>query len=139
MAGIFIQDRNQEIDTIIGGIAPNFGPFADLGREGRIVVEVIMAAAILVCLGIAAWGAAKQRIGSTAVHDSFSAESGKGMIVRLYEAHNARGRAELTIGTPIQRAVLCDMLENELEELRIEGGHIQFDYRPFEILTIKVL
>jgi hypothetical protein len=39
-----------------------------------------MAAAILV-----PWhrslGAAKQRIGSTAVHDSFSAESGKGMIL----------------------------------------------------------
>lgn len=81
MAGILTQDGNNDIDTIIGGIAPNFGPFADLGREGRIVVEVIMAAAILVCLGIAAWGAAKQRIGSTAVHDSFSAESGKGMII----------------------------------------------------------
>lgn len=81
MAGILAQDRNEELDPIIGGIAPNFGPFADLGREGRIVVELIMAAAILICLAIAAWGAAKQRIGSTAVHDSFAAEQGKGMIV----------------------------------------------------------
>ncbi|WP_280706558.1 MULTISPECIES: hypothetical protein [Kitasatospora] len=69
------------IDTIIGGIAPDWGPFATLGSEARIMVEVVMAVAILACLAIAVWGAAKQRIGATALRDTFSAEQGKGLIV----------------------------------------------------------
>ena len=72
---------NGSIGSIVGGIAPNWGPFGQLGQEGRILVEVLMAAAVLACLGVATWGAAKQRIGATATRDSFSAEQGKGMIV----------------------------------------------------------
>lgn len=70
-----------DISTIIGGIAPNWGPFGSLGHEARIMVEVVMAVSILLCLGIAIWGAAKQRIGATALRDTFSAEQGKGLIV----------------------------------------------------------
>jgi hypothetical protein len=70
-----------DINTIIGGIAPNWGPFGRVGNEARVMVEVIMATAIIVCLGIAVWGAAKQRIGATALRDTFSAEQGKGLIV----------------------------------------------------------
>ncbi|KWW97990.1 hypothetical protein C3Y87_18080 [Carbonactinospora thermoautotrophica] len=72
---------NGNIDTIIKGIAPDWGPFAQLGQEARVMVEVIMAFAILVCMAIAVWGAAKQRIGSTALRDTFSAEQGKGLII----------------------------------------------------------
>ena len=70
-----------DINTIIGGIAPDWGPFGKVGQQARVMIEVIMAAAILLCLGIAIWGAAKQRIGATALRDSFSAEQGKGLIV----------------------------------------------------------
>lgn len=70
-----------DITTIIGGIAPNWGPFGSLGNEAKVMIEVVMAVAILLCLGIAIWGAAKQRIGATALRDTFSAEQGKGLIV----------------------------------------------------------
>ena len=70
-----------DIKTIIGGIAPDWGPFSQVGTEARVMIEVIMATAILICLGIAVWGAAKQRIGATALRDTFSAEQGKGLIV----------------------------------------------------------
>jgi hypothetical protein len=70
-----------DINTIIGGIAPNWGPFGKVGNEARVMIEVIMATAIIICLGIAVWGAAKQRIGATALRDTFSAEQGKGLIV----------------------------------------------------------
>jgi hypothetical protein len=73
--------EEDEIDTIIGGIAPDWGPFSQLGTEAKTMVQVIMALAILICMAIAIWGAAKQRIGSTALRDSFSAEQGKGLIV----------------------------------------------------------
>lgn len=73
--------QEADITEIIGGIAPDWGPFATLGAEARTMVQVIMALAIIICLGIAIWGAAKQRIGSTAMRDTFSAEQGKGLIV----------------------------------------------------------
>ena len=70
-----------DINTIIGGIAPDWGPFGSLGSEARVMIEVVMAVALLLCFGIAIWGAAKQRIGATALRDTFSAEQGKGLIV----------------------------------------------------------
>lgn len=69
------------IGPIIGGISPNWGPFGQLGQTGRVLVEVLMAAVVLLCLALAAWGAAKQRFGTTATRDAFSAEQGKGLIV----------------------------------------------------------
>ncbi|KAB8158334.1 MULTISPECIES: hypothetical protein [Streptomyces] len=73
--------EEDDITNIIGGIAPDWGPFAAVGNEARTMIQVIMALAILICMAIAIWGAAKQRIGSTAMRDSFSAEQGKGLIV----------------------------------------------------------
>ncbi|WP_103529162.1 MULTISPECIES: hypothetical protein [Streptomyces] len=73
--------QEDDITSIIGGIAPDWGPFSSLGAEARTMVQVIMALAIIICLGIAIWGAAKQRIGATAMRDTFSAEQGKGLIV----------------------------------------------------------
>ncbi|MDT0321103.1 hypothetical protein E1265_19315 [Streptomyces sp. 8K308] len=73
--------EQDDINEIIGGIAPNWGPFAQVGDQARTMIQVIMALAILICMAIAIWGAAKQRIGSTALRDSFSAEQGKGLIV----------------------------------------------------------
>lgn len=73
--------NGNDINTIIGGIAPNWGPFGRVGNEARVMIEVVMATAIIICLGIAVWGAAKQRIGATALRDTFSAEQGKGLIV----------------------------------------------------------
>ncbi|GAA1932738.1 membrane protein [Streptomyces sodiiphilus] len=78
---MFLAAEERDITTIIGGIAPDWGPFATLGNEARTMVQVIMALAIIICLAIAIWGAAKQRIGATAMRDTFSAEQGKGLIV----------------------------------------------------------
>lgn len=74
-------NTGNNINTIIGGIAPDWGPFGRVGTEARVMIEVVMATAIILCLGIAVWGAAKQRIGATALRDTFSAEQGKGLIV----------------------------------------------------------
>ncbi|GAB2878510.1 hypothetical protein [Streptomyces mayteni] len=78
---MFLAAETEDINEIIGGIAPNWGPFAQVGDQARTMIQVIMALAILICMAIAIWGAAKQRIGSTAMRDSFSAEQGKGLIV----------------------------------------------------------
>ncbi|MCH8275610.1 MAG: alpha-mannosidase [Armatimonadetes bacterium] len=67
------------------------------------------------------------------------AEDSDNMIVRLYEAHNSRGRAELVCAKQVKAAYLCDLMEKELGELDMVDGTVQFDYRPFEIITIKLV
>jgi len=66
------------------------------------------------------------------------AEDSSDLIVRLYECHNARGRAEIAFAVPPSASFLCDMEENELAELDVVDGVVSLDYRPFEILTLKL-
>lgn len=66
------------------------------------------------------------------------AEDSNDLIVRLYECHNSRGQAELFCANTPTEAVLCDLEENELADLEINDGLVQFSYKPFEIITIKL-
>ncbi len=66
------------------------------------------------------------------------AEDGKGIIVRLYECHNARGIAELAMGYPPKSVYRCDLEENILEEVDVVDGLVTFSYRPFEIQTFRI-
>ncbi len=66
------------------------------------------------------------------------AEDTDDLIVRLYECHNSRGTAELSCARRVRAAVLCDLEENEIGELEMNDGLVRFDYRPFEILTLKL-
>ncbi|HWA84466.1 MAG TPA: alpha-mannosidase, partial [Fimbriimonadaceae bacterium] len=65
-------------------------------------------------------------------------EDGGDLIVRLYECHNSRGTAELSCLREPLAAFLCDLEENPIAELEISDGMIRFDYKPFEIVTIRI-
>ncbi len=66
-------------------------------------------------------------------------EDGEGIIIRGYESRGAKTSAKLTLGFDAKRAVLCDLMENELSELPIDGREIKLKAGSFEILTIKVI
>ena len=66
------------------------------------------------------------------------AEDSSDIIVRLYECHNSRGRAELSCARKPSTAILCDLEENELAELEVSDGIVRFEFKPFEIITIKL-
>lgn len=66
------------------------------------------------------------------------AEDSGDIVVRLYECHNSRGRTELSCARKPHTAMLCDLEENELMELDVQDGIVTFDFKPFEILTIKL-
>lgn len=66
------------------------------------------------------------------------AEDSNDLVVRVYECHNTRGTAELRSLRPILGAQLCNLEETEMGELEIEDGAVQFDYKPFEIITLKL-
>jgi alpha-mannosidase len=68
-------------------------------------------------------------------------EDGHALILRLYEAHGARGRARLYSALPFSRASMCDLLEQELSPITHEHAKvasIELPYRPFQILTVKL-
>jgi len=66
------------------------------------------------------------------------AEDDDAIIVRLYEGHNTRGAAALSVGLAVDHACRCDLLEREIEPLAIEEGRIRLAVRPFEIVTVKL-
>ncbi|MBS1727510.1 MAG: alpha-mannosidase [Armatimonadetes bacterium] len=66
------------------------------------------------------------------------AEDSDDLIIRLYECHNSRGQAELFCVNAPGEAVLCDLEENEIADLDVNDGLVQFSYKPFEIITIKL-
>lgn len=67
------------------------------------------------------------------------AEDDDAMIIRVYECYNRRSDAVLTLGLPVQEAYLCNLMEEEDEEIAFDGNQIAFQIKPYEILTFKVL
>jgi alpha-mannosidase len=61
------------------------------------------------------------------------AEDSDAVIVRLYEAWGRPCRARITTTLPHSRVVLCDLLERERAETSLE-----LDFRPFQIVTLKL-
>ena len=61
------------------------------------------------------------------------AEDSDAVIVRLYEAWGRPCRAHVTTTLPTRRVTLCDLLEREREETSLE-----LDFRPFQIVTLKL-
>ncbi|HEY1353216.1 MAG TPA: alpha-mannosidase [Ktedonobacteraceae bacterium] len=66
------------------------------------------------------------------------AEDGHGLIVRLYEAHNQRGKGSLTFATPLLSARQCNLLEEPLGAANYQANTLFFQVRPCEIQTFRV-
>jgi alpha-mannosidase len=66
------------------------------------------------------------------------AEDSDAVVVRLYEAHGGRGRARLKVGFPFASASLCNVLEDEIASARVLDGAVEFDYKPNQIITVKL-
>ncbi|MBQ8375301.1 MAG: alpha-mannosidase [Clostridia bacterium] len=67
-----------------------------------------------------------------------AADQGEGTVLRAYEAFKETKRVTLTFGGEVKKAYLCDMLENEQEELPVQDGRVSFTIKPFEIVTLKI-
>lgn len=66
------------------------------------------------------------------------AEDSEHVIVRLYEYMNSQSQAVITSQKPVKKAVLCNLLEEEEQELVVEHNQIHVSFKPFEIQTVKV-
>jgi alpha-mannosidase len=67
------------------------------------------------------------------------AEDGNGVIVRLYESQRQRGPVTLSTGFALAGAHRTNLLEQNEEELTVDGQQVTFSVRPYEIVTLRLL
>jgi len=64
-------------------------------------------------------------------------EEGNDIIVRLYDSYNSKTKAEIKAGFDFKEVYLCDMMENNLQKLEVDGKNVKLDIRNFEVITLK--
>lgn len=60
------------------------------------------------------------------------------VIVRLYESMRTTTRCTLETTLPVVEAFETDMIENTISEITCKNRQIKFNFRPFEIKTIRL-
>jgi len=66
------------------------------------------------------------------------AEDGDDLILRVYEAHGARGRLNLSIDLPLAKAFECNGLEEDLAPADWSDGALHFDMRPWQLRSFRL-
>lgn len=67
------------------------------------------------------------------------AEKDESLIVRMYDAFDCRTNAEIRVVDGFSKVYLCDLMENELEELPLNDNKILVPISNFEIVTLKLI
>ena len=66
------------------------------------------------------------------------AEDGNGVIIRLAEQHNKSGTVTIDFDRPIEKAWVCDLMENIESEIQSSGKQLSLKVEPYEIVTLRV-
>ncbi|MBT7781527.1 MAG: alpha-mannosidase, partial [Anaerolineae bacterium] len=67
------------------------------------------------------------------------AEDGHGFIIRLYESQRKRGEFTLTTNFLLAEAWRANILEENQEEVSVEGMRLKYAIKPYQILTLRLL
>jgi alpha-mannosidase len=67
------------------------------------------------------------------------AEDSEDIVLRFYEPHGNRGRSLVQFSLRVERAVMVNILEEELEELSVEEDRIiSLCFTPFQVVSIRL-
>ncbi len=66
------------------------------------------------------------------------AEDSDDMIVRLYEAHGASGKATVSFGFPVGEVAIVDLMEENATVVEAKEGKVELAFGPFELLTLRI-
>ena len=66
------------------------------------------------------------------------AEDSSDLVIRLYEANGSRGKATLTVNEKFSKVERVNLLEEKPTVAAFKGSAIPIEYRPFEIITLKL-
>ncbi len=67
------------------------------------------------------------------------AEDSDEIIVRLYECHGRRDHVKLEFFKVLNHVWECDLMENNAEEIEVQGSGFEFQIKPYEIKTFKLM
>lgn len=67
------------------------------------------------------------------------AEYSDAVILRTYQSANATENIKVKLNINAKKCFLCDMLENNLEELKLQNNEIELTIKPFEVVTLKYI
>lgn len=69
-----------------------------------------------------------------------TAEDGSGdIIVRMYEAYNSYTNCELTVNMDFKKAVVTDMLENNICDAQTRNNTVNLKFGGFEVVTLRLV
>ena len=66
------------------------------------------------------------------------AEDDETIILRGCEYYNKRTNAKISFGFDVKKAYLCDMLENNVQELNVVDNTVTVSFKPYEIVTLRI-
>ena len=67
------------------------------------------------------------------------AQDGRGLVLRLYEPHGARGPVRVQLDLPVREVRSCNLVEEDGLALKLRDGAFEFDVAPFQIRTFRLL
>ena len=67
------------------------------------------------------------------------AEDSDAIIIRLYECRNRRDNVRLTFFKELAEVWECDLMEHNTEKIEAQGRKFEFEIKPYEIKTFKVV
>jgi heme/copper-type cytochrome/quinol oxidase subunit 2 len=68
------------VGDLVNGLSPDWGPFAAVGTKARVIIQVLMAAVVLILFGMAIWGAWQIRVGNSQ-QNTMDVKQGKTMVI----------------------------------------------------------
>ena len=67
------------------------------------------------------------------------AEDSEAWIIRAYECRQFREKVTFNFGKPLARVTECNLMEEDISEIKTEGAQFICEIAPYEIKTFKIL
>ncbi|MBF8249276.1 MAG: alpha-mannosidase, partial [Bacteroidetes bacterium] len=67
------------------------------------------------------------------------AEDSDDLVLRLYESFGESTDCAVKFGFTVKSAIECDLMENQLKQMKVSKGKLVLKFKPFEIKTLKLV
>ncbi|MBQ4626157.1 MAG: alpha-mannosidase, partial [Clostridia bacterium] len=67
------------------------------------------------------------------------AQDGRGYIIRVVEQEQKRGNAALCWSFGFDKVIECNMIEEDKAEIAQNGNEFEFEFKPFEVKTFRII
>lgn len=73
------------------------------------------------------------------VIETIKRAEGNGIIIRLYESERSKTKTKIVFHKALAKVMECDLMENNIKEVKCVENSIEIEFKPFEIVTLKVI